>query len=117
MPYRGKSLKALRETQQVDLRSISNETRISVAYLEDLEEERFDRFPGKFYFKSFARAYVRALGLDDVEEVTNDLLQAYEIWSGAALSTGSSPAPEPAPASEEGFFQRVAGMLRRPEEV
>jgi cytoskeletal protein RodZ len=117
MPYRGKSLKALRETKQVDLRSISNETRISVAYLEDLEEERFDRFPGKFYFKSFAREYVRVLGVEDVEEVTSDLVHAYEVWSGAVASSGSAPMPEPATPNEEGIFHRIASMLRRAEEA
>ena len=39
MAYRGKSLKALRETKQIQLRRISNETRINMAYLEDLEED------------------------------------------------------------------------------
>ncbi len=114
MAYRGKSLKALRETKQIQLRRIANETRIGIAYLEDLEEERFDRFPGKFYFKSFARAYARALELD-VEEVTNDLLFAYEDWSGERSQAPATPSSER--VNEEGLLHRIAGLLRGVEEA
>jgi len=109
MAYRGKSLKALRENKEIQLRRISNETRINIAYLEDLEEERFDRFPGKFYFKSFARAYARALELD-AEEVMSDLLLAYEDWSGER--TGA-----PVASREERKREGIAGILRGAEEV
>jgi cytoskeletal protein RodZ len=109
MAYRGKSLKALRENKQIPLRRISNETRINIAYLEDLEEERFDRFPGKFYFKSFAREYARSLELD-ADEVMSDLLLSYEEWfaekSGAAAAT-----------REERKSESMPGLLRRAEEV
>ena len=109
MAYCGKSLKALRENKQIRLRRIANETRISIAYLEDLEEERFDRFPGKFYFKSFARAYARALELD-AEEVMSDLLLAYEDWSGDG--TGA-----PVASREERKREGIPGLLRGAEEV
>ncbi len=112
MAYRGKSLKTLRETKEIQLRRISNETRICIAYLEDLEEERFDRFPGKFYFKSFVRAYARALGLDP-EEVLQDLQSAYEEWSGETtvrMEVASTTAPE------DGILNRIAGYLRGAQE-
>jgi cytoskeletal protein RodZ len=113
MAYRGKSLKALRETKQIQLRRIANETRICIAYLEDLEEERFDRFPGKFYFKSFARAYARSLGLEP-DEVLRDLQCVYEEWSGEARTVLETPATR---ASEEGILNRIAGYLRGAQEV
>jgi cytoskeletal protein RodZ len=113
MAYRGKSLKALRETKQIQLRRISNETRIGIAYLEDLEEERFDRFPGKFYFKSFARAYARSLELD-ADEVMNDLQLAYEDWSG---EHAKDPAPRSVRVQEDGILNRIAGLLRGVEEA
>ena len=47
-----------------------------MAYLEDLETERFDRFPGKFYFESFTKEYARSLGLDPTEVLT-DLQASY----------------------------------------
>jgi len=113
MGYRGKSLKALRETKQIQLRRISNETRISMAYLEDLEEERFDRFPGKFYFKSFAKAYARSLELD-ADEVMHDLKLAYEDWSG---ERSTAPAEGSEGMREEGILHRIAGILQGPGRV
>ena len=114
MAYRGKSLKALRETKQIQLRRIANETRIGMAYLEDLEEERFDRFPGKFYFKSFARAYACSLELD-VDQVTNDLQLAYEDWSGERRQAPAAPSLDR--MSEDGILHRIAGLLRGAEEA
>jgi cytoskeletal protein RodZ len=114
MAYRGKSLRALRETKQIQLRRISNETRINMAYLQDLEEERFDRFPGKFYFKSFAKAYARSLDLD-VDEVTNDLQLAYEDWSGERSQAPAAPSSDR--LSDEGILHRIAGLLRGAEEA
>ena len=114
MAYRGKSLKALRETKQIQLRRISNETRIGMAYLEDLEEERFDRFPGKFYFKSFARAYASSLELD-VNEVTSDLQLAYEDWSGERSQALAAPSSQR--VSEDGILHRITGLLRGAEEA
>ncbi len=114
MAYRGKSLKALRETKQIQLRRIANETRIGMVYLEDLEEERFDRFPGKFYFKSFTRAYARSLDLN-VDEVAADLLLAYEDWSGERSLTEAAPRADR--GAEDGLLQRIHGLVRRVEEV
>jgi cytoskeletal protein RodZ len=108
MAHQGRSLKALRESKQIKLRSIANETRIGLAYLQDLEEERFDRFPGKFYFRSFVREYAVALGLDPTE-VVDDLLMAYEDWSGERAVTSD---PSPSTPTEEGLFNRIAGYLR-----
>lgn len=113
MAYRGKSLKALRESKRIRLRRISNETRISMAYLEDLEDERFDRFPGKFYFESFTKEYARSLGLDP-SEVLTDLQASYREWQGASSEPGAHPSTSPV---EEGLFHRIAGYIRNVQEV
>ncbi len=96
--YRGKSLKDLREQKNLKLRWISEETRITTWYLAGIEEEHFDRFPGKFYFKSFAGQYARKLGLNE-SEVVHDLQSAYDAWEekqkpappadGVSISDGS----------------------------
>ena len=52
---------------------------ITTWYLAGIEEEHFDRFPGKFYFKSFAGQYARELGLNE-SEVVRDLQSAYDAW-------------------------------------
>jgi cytoskeletal protein RodZ len=114
MGYRGKSLKALRETKEIQLRRIANETRIGIVYLEDIEEERFDRFPGKFYFRSFARAYASALDLN-VDEVASDLLLAYEDWSGERAAP--APAARPPRSADDRLLHRISGLVRRVEEA
>ena len=77
--YRGKTLKDAREQKNLKLRRISEETRITTWYLAGIEEEHFDRFPGKFYFTSFAKQYARKLGLDE-SDVVRDLQNAYDAW-------------------------------------
>ena len=113
MAYRGKSLKALRESKRIRLRRIANETRISLSYLEDLEKERFDRFPGKFYFKSFAREYARALGLNP-DEVLADLQQPYEDWSGESQLADTD---DRFATVEDGLVNRIAGIIRGAQEI
>ncbi|HXV62231.1 MAG TPA: helix-turn-helix transcriptional regulator [Vicinamibacteria bacterium] len=103
----------MRESKQIQLRHIANETRIGMAYLEDLEMERFDRFPGKFYFRSFSRAYARSLGLDP-NEVSTDLSVAYEEWSGERTAPANGTA---AHADEDGILHRLGGIIRRVQEV
>ena len=112
-PIGVKSLKALRESKRIRLRRISNETRIGMAYLEDLETERFDRFPGKFYFESFTKEYARSLGLDPTEVLT-DLQASYREWQGDSSDPASN---EAAAAMEDGLLNRIAGYIRRAQEV
>ncbi len=79
MAYRGRSLRALRQRKGIRLERIADDTCITTWYLKAIEEERFDRFPGRFYFKSFAGEYARSLGLDPLE-VLEDLQGAYDEW-------------------------------------
>ena len=112
MAYRGKSLRALRESKGIRLRRIANETRISLSYLEDLESERFDRFPGDFYFHSFVKAYATAVGLDPAE-VLEDLKIGYAQWQGNC----STDPTEPIDRLDEGWLHRIAGYIRSEQEV
>lgn len=77
--YRGQFLKNLRMQKNLNLRRVADETRITTFYLAGIEEEQFDRFPGKFYFNSFTKQYARLLGLDP-REVATDLEFAYDAW-------------------------------------
>ena len=113
MAYRGKSLRALRESKNIRLRSVANETRISLTYLADLEDERFDRFPGAFYFQSFAKAYATVLDLSP-EEVCQDLGEHYELWQAGEVEASEPPVSTP---MEEGLWDRVSSFLRGAQEV
>jgi hypothetical protein len=89
--YRGQFLKNLRLQKNLSLKRVSDETRITTWYLAGIEEEQFDRFPGKFYFNSFTKQYASHLGLD-AREVAIDLEFAYDDWE--ARHRPSAPAKE-----------------------
>jgi len=60
----GYELKTAREAKKITLDAISQKTKISVKYLEHLEQDEFDVFPSQTYAKSFIRAYSKVVGLD-----------------------------------------------------
>jgi len=62
--YRGKTLRQMRESMGVDLKSISAETKISMKILEWIEDETLEKLPPLVYLKGFLRGYAQSLGLD-----------------------------------------------------
>lgn len=68
-------LRRQRELRQVSLREIADVTKISIRYLEALEEDRFDVLPAPVFAKGFLREYARYVGLDP-DEVVNTYLTA-----------------------------------------
>lgn len=60
----GKILAAAREQKNLSLEVVSRETAISRQYLEALEAERLDVFPGATYVTGFLRNYSEYLGCD-----------------------------------------------------
>jgi DnaJ-class molecular chaperone len=63
-PFRGKTLKQVREGMGIDLQTISKEMKINVRILEWIEEEAFEKLPALVYLKGFLRSYAQSLGLD-----------------------------------------------------
>lgn len=61
----GEQLRVAREERGISLREISNETRISVHYLESIETNDYKRLPGGIFNRSFVKAYARAVGYDE----------------------------------------------------
>lgn len=112
MAFRGKLLRAVREQKKIQLKRISDDTRIRTGYLNAIEEERFDLFPGRFYFKSFAGEYARSLGLDP-GEVLRDLQTAYDEWQRQKEERDLAVKS----IADGGFFTRFAGRFLRPPEV
>ncbi len=58
-------LKRERELRGITLKQIADETKISVRFLEAVENDRLEAIPGEFYRRSYLRAYARYLGLDE----------------------------------------------------
>jgi cytoskeleton protein RodZ len=61
----GENLRREREMRGVSLQEISSATKISVRFLQALEDEQFDRIPGGVFTRGFIRAYAKYLGLDE----------------------------------------------------
>lgn len=65
----GEQLRLTREERQIPLREVSDQTRISVHYLEAIEVNEFHRLPGGIFNRSFVKAYARYVGVDEKEAV------------------------------------------------
>lgn len=65
----GEQLRLAREQRGIPLREISDETRISVRYLEAIEANDYKRLPGGIFNRSFVKAYARCVGYDEKEAV------------------------------------------------
>ena len=65
----GASLRIAREGRGLTLQDISEATRISIGALQALEQNDIARLPGRFYSRSFVRAYAREVGLDPAATV------------------------------------------------
>ncbi|MGH2425077.1 MAG: helix-turn-helix domain-containing protein, partial [bacterium] len=70
----GERLRNAREARGWTLADVAELTRIRAVFLEAIEEERFDRLPGRMYVRGFLRTYATALGLDP-----EDLFDAYHM--------------------------------------
>jgi cytoskeletal protein RodZ len=60
----GENLRRERELRGVDLREMAEATKISIRFLQALEQDRVDILPGGIFPKAFVRQYARHLGLD-----------------------------------------------------
>ena len=63
----GEKLRLARETRGIALREISEQTRISMRYLEAIENDDYRHLPGGIFNRSFIRAYAKFIGYDEQE--------------------------------------------------
>src|SRR4026207_1279584 len=86
----GEKLRLAREARGIALRDISEETRISIRYLEAIETDDYRRLPGGIFNRSFIRAYAKFIGFNEqeaIEEYTRKLREH------RAPEEGDSPNP------------------------
>lgn len=72
----GEKLRRERELRGVSLREIAAQTKISVRFLQALEEDRVEALPGGLFPRAFAKQYALFLGLD-VERTVADFVEAH----------------------------------------
>ncbi len=73
----GSWLRRQREVREIGLREIADASKISLRYLEALEQDRFDVLPAPVFSRGFLREYAKYVGLD-ADEVVNHFLSAYQ---------------------------------------
>jgi cytoskeletal protein RodZ len=86
----GEQLRLAREERGIPLREISDQTRISVHYLEAIETNDYKRLPGGIFNRSFVKAYARYVGYDEKEAV-----EAYTRYMRDLGDTGEDVASTP----------------------
>ena len=77
----GEKLRLEREARGIALRDISEQTRISMRYLDAIESNDYRRLPGGIFNRSFIRAYAKFVGYDEhaaIEEYTLTLREQGE---------------------------------------
>ncbi len=94
----GQELKKEREARGLSLKGIADSTRITLMYLEAIETDRLDIFPGEFFVKGIVRSYAKAVGLDEDQLV--------ERYRRAGLLSAGGPESARGPGSEPRITKR-----------
>jgi cytoskeletal protein RodZ len=74
----GEQLRLAREARGVTLRQISDQTHISIRYLEAIEADDYKQLPGGIFNRSFIKAYAKHIGFDEKEAVEGYMRTARE---------------------------------------
>jgi len=85
----GHWLRRQRELREISLRDIAERTKISLRYLEAMEEDRFDLLPAPVFARGFLREYARYVGLSP-DEVVNHWLSVQPAAEGERAADPSS---------------------------
>src|SRR5947209_16669163 len=102
----GEKLRLEREARGIALRDISEQTRISMRYLEGIEADDYRRLPGGIFNRSFIRAYAKFIGYDEE--------QAIEEYAHTLREQGESPDDSTKPFRSQVYTDDAAGQTRSP---
>jgi len=98
----GEEIRRERELRQISLREIAESTKISLRYLDALEQNDFKHLPGGVFNKGFVRAFAEHIGIDPEAMVNAYLLEEQSQLDRAGngpdplvLRRGARPTPPP----------------------
>ena len=114
----GDWLRRQREMREISLRDIADRTKISLRYLEAMEDNRFDLLPAPIFAKGFLREYARYVGLSP-DEVVNHYLSVQQpgaseeegVKKDATLAGQRPHRPKPVRNWTYGLFLALAVLL------
>lgn len=75
--FTGAALKLLREQRGMTLRYVADTIKVSIRYLEQIEQESFQKLPARAYVRGFLTLIAKGLGYDP-ERVSTDYLKRYD---------------------------------------
>jgi cytoskeleton protein RodZ len=107
----GETLRQERERRNLALDQVSRELKISVRFLEAIEQENFERLPAGVFAKSFARQYARLLGLDE-DEVGNEVQRALGSPTGVPTFGAGAPEESKLPPMQEFHVPKLEAWQR-----
>lgn len=96
----GENLRRERELRGIELREMADATKISIRFLQALEQDRVDILPGGIFPRAFVRQYAKHVGLDP-ERLVAEFVFAF----------GAETEPVRAPRSEVGDFGPPRGLI------
>jgi cytoskeletal protein RodZ len=98
----------------VPLREVSDQTRISIHYLEAIEMNDFKRLPGGIFNRSFIKAYARYVGYDEkkaVEDYTRYMRDQGDTGEDVASTPYHSKVYTDTPATRSPFLTVVLAIV------
>jgi len=80
--FTGPAIKALREQLGISQRTVANQTKVGLRYLDYIEAEEFRKLPARPYLRGFIMLYAKALGCD-AERMAGDYMKRYDAAMAA----------------------------------
>jgi len=106
----GDRLKQAREAKKLSIKNVALETNMSPTYIEALELEDFDKFPGETYIIGFLKTYSEYLKLDAEEMVM--LYKGYKIGESATpLEELTKPTKSQFVINALAFYERYRNFV------
>jgi len=75
--FTGSVLKMLREQRGLTTRNVADTTKLSLRYVEGIEEESYKKLPARPYLRGFLFVYARAIGYEP-DRIVNDYMKRYD---------------------------------------
>lgn len=101
----GDRLKQAREAKKLTIKTVALDTNMSPTYIEALEVEDFDKFPGETYIIGFLKTYSEYLKLDPEEMVM--------LYKGYKIGESATPLEELTRPTKSQFVINILALYER----